>query len=92
MKIPENIKIMGHTYTITNDYSINENMFKGGCSTEGQSILIGSMMHDEHKFSILLHEILHALDYYAELKLPHQTITVLAEMIFQVLNDNNFLV
>ena len=90
MKIPKQIKVGGHVIKVRFDEGL---LLKSECqgkfSPLNQEIII-----DPKARSIgvtFIQEILEALDTTYDLDMPHHTISVLGEGIYQVFNDNNFL-
>ena len=94
MKIPLKIKIGGHQYEIkVIDGDVSGMSEAGLCYRNNHIIFINKadFMDESAKNVTLFHEIIEAINYNYELKLPHQAITILAETIYQVLIDNKLL-
>lgn len=90
MSIPEEIKILGHTYKVTLvDGYVTREANTGRCNSYLNEIHIAGEVVSSNQNEILLHEILEALDYRLELDINHPRIAVLSEALYQVLKDNN---
>lgn len=63
-------------------------IWRGEVNLTAQEIFIHSSSKKEGMMKALLHEILEVIDDDYELKLPHQTITILESALYQVLKDN----
>ena len=64
----------------------------GECHTGGTTIIINAGDNsDEHQKSVVLHEIIEALNYRMELKLKHRQISQLEAGLFSVLVENPWL-
>lgn len=89
MKIPEKLKVIGHTYEIrmTNEARL-------GMSSPGTQccnllrIELSPTEPESRTAEIFLHEIFEAINGHLELNLEHPQITSLSEGLFQVLRDN----
>ena len=84
---PENIRIMGLDYYI-DIYPRRERDSYGVCHHDTHTIGISNCNSEEHAKSVLLHEILEALNYRLELNMDHTKITALEAGLFQVMRDN----
>ena len=81
------------------DYKVETYTDRSGIHDIGQVIVAQNIIQlssdrnsPEHLKSVLIHEIIEALNYRLELKLEHNVITSLETGLFQVLQDNkNFL-
>ena len=95
MKIPNKIKIGSHWYSVK--FADLDKI--GGNDEPGISYLLKNKIFINTNNNIsrsqqeqtLIHEIIEAINYNYELSLPHQSISILGETIYQVLNDNKFL-
>lgn len=93
MKIPSVIKIGGVDFTVivNDDYKEED----ANVRTMGQmdyfkgQIWIRESIGDNMKESVLLHEILEAINEAHELNLKHSQITSLEHALYQVIKDNN---
>ena len=84
MKIPNEIKILGHTYKIIWDKTrLLDNEWAKNFPDKGE-IVMSEDIPKEWRFSCFLHEILHTIDYHCGLELSHQTITTLDAALSQV--------
>lgn len=85
------IRILGIDYTV-NYCDMRKQHGRtdvGAVDPLGCAIVIDSSLNSEaHGKSVLLHEILEALDYRLELGLDHKVITQLEAGLFQVIRDN----
>ena len=106
-KLPDTVKISGHTYRVVNSWNeTTRKLFKKDPSksyaTEGETDHHGQIIyiypdvpHLEAKLQILIHEILHCIDYHtASNRLYNKPmdvelrIEILASGIFQFFKDN----
>jgi hypothetical protein len=84
------IKILGYDTAI----KYSQPPENGGTEKAGrwmsaqQVIVLGPNVCQQAQESILLHEIIEALDYYLELELDHRVITSLEAGLYSVLTDN----
>lgn len=82
------VKILGHEYKV-----FHENIgFKEGTSAiinvASLEIRICNSYPESRQREGLIHEIIEALDYHLNLKLPHSKIIQLGEAFYQVLKEN----
>ncbi len=85
------LRILGIDYPVvfTDMYKTGGNGNAGTADTTGCKIFISNIINSEqHQRSVLLHEILEALNYRLELKLEHNTLTQLEAGLFTVFRDN----
>ncbi len=91
MKIPDKLKIMGKTFNVTMQQSLTRD---DGQSLLGQvfhaqlTVKINSSLPRQTQDSTLLHEIIEAVCDLNEIEIPHSTICILSENLYQVLKDN----
>lgn len=87
------VKIGGHTYRIRRHdaWMDAQNDTLGSVVFNRQEILLDTSpeITKSRRDETLLHEIIEALNYHSELNLPHPTMTVLSESLYQVLVDND---
>ncbi|SHH54639.1 hypothetical protein SAMN02745135_01154 [Caloranaerobacter azorensis DSM 13643] len=89
MRIPEKIKIGGHTYICKFDDKLSRDTSANGMSCGNSlEIIIDSSLPEENQESVLLHEILEQINFRYELNLEHEKITILESALYQVLKDN----
>ena len=84
----DNIKIMGHDYSIergSTAYIGNP----GECNYFFNLIRIANDNPSSTQTEVLLHEILEAIINRCELDVEHKTLTILSESLHQVLRDNH---
>ena len=89
MKIPEFIKVGGHTYEIIIDEDLwfNEG-HHGTTNYSTQKIRLSTQGHVEVRGTTFLHEILHVIDRVLNLNsLDERTVDILSEGLFQVLSE-----
>lgn len=93
MILPNKLKIAGYDYAV--EYKkMEENMVGNSCGCHraaSQGIWIEETMHQQQKESVLLHEIIEAINFHSQLKLDHSTISTLETGLYQVLKDNALL-
>jgi len=86
MKIPEKIKIGGHTVEIvSNEWAYNR---MGSSHIIPNKIYVNSSICKSQQESTLLHEILEFINDSCSLQLSHLQISVLENMLYQVFVDN----
>jgi len=94
MKIPDKIKVSGKTYTIEirNNRATKDGIDMGAsASLWSQKIFIDDDQHIENQEEGLLHEIIEIISRESDFKLEHSTISVLSNILYQVLKDNKLL-
>jgi len=89
-ELPASLNILGHDYSVT----LRENMARdsdrmGQCSSNRLAIEIDPSLPAQNQESVLIHEILEAIDFLLELDLPHVMISQIGTALYQVLKDNN---
>ena len=91
MKIPRTINIGGYTYKVLQDYDFrNDKELIGIADTEYLEIRLKSAKNPQVLKQVLLHEILHCIDYvFNDNKLIDQDATVdnLSQGLFQVFSQ-----
>ena len=84
----EKLKILGHDYSVAN----NNMGFKSGtvaqCNIASLEIEICNSYPESRQKEGLIHDVIEALNYHLELKLPHNKISLLGESLYQVLKEN----
>jgi hypothetical protein len=90
MVIPKSINILGHAFKIVHlDVSDIDNI--GTMDPKHSVIRLSTGMPQSVQESVLMHEIVEAINSHLELKLEHPQITALSTVIFQVLRENKML-
>ncbi len=83
------IRILGHDFTIKMvDDSLDALRYSGQVRCHQQYIWISGAVARTQQRSILIHEIIEALDFKLELKLEHHVIMSLEAGLSQVFEDN----
>lgn len=82
------MKILGYSYTITEDGDSNTIGALGRFHEKSQEIQIASDLCDEQKLSTIIHEVLEAINYHLGLELSHRAIIGLETALYQFLTDN----
>jgi hypothetical protein len=89
MNIPNKLKIGGYNYSVKLDPKlIRDNGHQGSQCANGLEILIDPNLPKENQESVMLHEILEAINYHYALNLEHDKIMVLETALYQVIKDN----
>jgi hypothetical protein len=92
MKIPANLKILGHNYTVKIDpvSARHTHNTSGTCCSSTQEIELDSNAPESSQAETLLHEIFEALKYHLDMSdvLKHDTLSQLSECLFCVMRDN----
>ena len=91
MKIPKRIKIGGHWFTIeysNGDKGFRDSRFKGSWNN---IIVLNKGLKQSKRESVLLHEIIHEISWQNDLDLKEETVSTIAEGLYQVLVDNKLL-
>ena len=91
MHIPNEIKILGKMITVSQNHPSELNG-AGNWDSEWYRIRL-KWINDPHfpadKIAeAFLHEIIEALDDFCDLEIPHKTLSILSEGLFQVIKDN----
>ena len=87
MIIPDNIKILGHNYTIIM-IDDRESGDYGSLNPNTNTIRLNKNKTQSQIESTLLHEIIECLNMSLELRLEHQQISALEAGLYQTLKDN----
>ena len=90
MKIPDKIKVGGHWITIekVGDKELESDL--GSFNNWYQLIRINKTDTDENlQAETFLHEILEAIKKKFEIETKHQDLTIISEILFQIIRDNN---
>jgi len=87
MIIPDNIKILGHNYTIIM-IDDRESGDYGSLNPNTNTIRLNKNKTQSQIESTLLHEIIEALNINLELRLEHPQISALEAGLYQVIKDN----
>ena len=83
------LRILGHPITVTRVKPSLKGMDNmGECESFKGTISIRSDLEESVYTATLLHEVLHMLDHYLELKLSEEQVTGLGEGLFSALRDN----
>jgi hypothetical protein len=83
------VKILGHEYKVEYTPNLTDRADAAGiCDTEKLEMSIDANIPDTRQQEAVLHEVIEAINYHAELKLRHQAITLLSECLYQVFKDN----
>jgi len=92
MKIPKTIKIGGKTHEVTiKDSEKGGNTNQGSAGVWSLKIWLDKNQAQEAMEETLLHEIIELIKEANDLDISHQSISTMAESIYQVLKDNNLL-
>jgi uncharacterized RmlC-like cupin family protein len=86
MSIPATVLICHRTYAITVQPMLSSSV--GACDPAGQSITIEADAHAETQASVLLHEVIEAINASMGLRLKHHTIDALETALYAVLVSN----
>lgn len=82
------MNIFGFNYEMKYDHSSRAMDANGRLFPDSQEVQIANNISREQTISVVLHEILEALDFHMELNLEHNKITCLETGLFQVLTSN----
>ena len=95
MKIPDKIKVAGHTYKVVWDDGKLSNEGFAGLACHNELIIYLCKIYRGEKLAksiieeIVLHEIIHTIDVnYNNHSLDEKTVDRLSEGLYQVLHDN----
>ena len=93
MRIPKEIKILGHTYAVLyrNREREDGNLNPGTCDSKFCKIWIDAGWKKSQQEATLIHEIIEALNYNLKLNLVEEQIRGLESGLYQTLKDNNLL-
>ena len=84
----EKLKILGHDYSVANKNMGFKSDTVAQCNMASLEIEICSSYPESRQKEGLIHEVIEALNYHLELKLPHNKISLLGESLYQVLKEN----
>jgi len=90
MKIPNKVKIGSHTYEVKYHNGPMTDL-AGRCDGELNLIHLNKRFIKSKQESILLHEVIHTLNWMHDLSLNEGQVSSLGEGIHQFLTDNNLL-
>jgi hypothetical protein len=83
------LRILGHPITVSSvEPSLKGMDNMGECESFKGTITIRGDLEESVYTATLLHEILHLIDHYLELKLSEEQVTGLGEGLFSTLRDN----
>lgn len=87
---PDTIKVLGHNYAVVYDPKLlaKSNGNPGEVNYFLNEIVLSDEVPDSSRNETLIHEILEVLNNRLQLEIPHNTITVLSEGLYQTLRDN----
>ena len=89
VKIPKQIKIGVHTYTISfNPYLLGDSRRHGEANHRKETIDIQSDNPDNLKLETLIHEIIHIAEFYYRVDISDPDIDRIAEVITEFIVDN----
>lgn len=94
---PKSVNIMGQTYSIDycakpSDVDIHgQESLMGQLDWWSRSIRLLDQPSKDALWQALFHEILHGLDLDGKLKLKHETLDLLATLLYDTLNRNGWL-
>lgn len=89
MKRPERVRILGKPFKV--EFGVGaplEDGDMGDCNTEGQVLTVRDGQPLENEQDSLLHEVIHAISDYMEIKMREGQVTKLATGLLAVLKDN----
>lgn len=94
MKIPKNLKILGHNVEIVRVKNLemtNGTNAIGACYFTENRIWVDTCAPEQQQEATLIHEIIEFIDRAMEIKLEHKQISCLESGLYQVLKDNHLL-
>ncbi len=99
MRIPKKLTILGHSYKVTQQSWIKDRSKKGEYTVYGEhtrqkhTIKLRKDLHRKDKEHSFLHEILHAINFRVrdDEELSENQVTMIANRLYAVLNDNKML-
>ena len=92
MKIPETLKVGGHTFKIIFDANLIQDRNRyAEVNYRTNEITVDPTSCEEQQIESLLHEIIEVIDGHCELGLAHQVIKTLSFNLYQALKDNEML-
>ena len=83
--IPSSLLICDRSYTVTSQPMLGS---LGCCANDTQTITIDSDSHPQTQESVLLHEVLEAINASMDLRLKHRTISALETALYSILVTN----
>jgi hypothetical protein len=91
LKVPSEIQVGGKAWTIkevTTDNDLETPSMFGRCRPELQTIYYLKDCTEDGARDTVLHELIHALDWHAQLKLKEKQVHVLASLLVECMWDN----
>jgi hypothetical protein len=82
------MNILGYEYKLVYDFPVDVIDANGRINTATKTIHIANDLDDQETLSVILHEIIEAIDHHLELELNHKTISCLETGIYQTLTSN----
>ncbi|NPV54522.1 MAG: hypothetical protein HPY71_13570 [Firmicutes bacterium] len=86
--LPKNVKIGGEVFEVVEAEAALDPRAFGEMDYKKARLVIDKDLKPAAKMSVLLHEILEAINYMNQLNLEHRTIMTLEHDLYQVLHDN----
>jgi hypothetical protein len=85
----KDLNILGYSYSLKTDETIEQMDGNVGLTNFNEKFLqVASNLEDDQKKSVLIHELIEALNYHLELNLEHPQIMGLEVGFHQVFQDN----
>jgi hypothetical protein len=92
IKMPDSLRLAGRTFKLSLAGAGMQNADLGEYDAKASTIRIREGMHDDITKSVVLHEILHDLDFQSGFDLTEVQVNSLAALLFAALRDNPKLV
>ena len=90
MRVPKQLKICGHTYTVEvkKEPLVDHELVFGACFQKEQKIVLQQGMSQERLKEVILHETIHAIDEELRLDIGEFKVNTLALMIKDLIVSN----
>ena len=86
--VPEELNILGIKINVVNEPILEKDEVYGDWDGTTLTIRVDSTGTQEQQFVTLLHEIMHVLDDFCHMRLTHQNVYLLSQVIFLLLKEN----
>ena len=90
--VPEELNILGITIKVINEPILEKDEVYGDWDGTKLTIRVDSTGTQEQQFVTLLHEIAHVWDDFCHMRLSHQNVYLVSQLIFMLFKENPKLV
>ena len=90
--VPEELNILGITIKVINEPILEKDEVYGDWDGTTLTIRVDSTGTQEQQFVTLMHEVMHVLDDFCHMRLSHQNVYLISQLIFMLFKENPKLV